>query len=501
MADIVVKRWEDKLVSDSTRVIARFFVPGDRFKTRRVIERILALPEDVVQNKVRRLCREFHERHRAIENIFRKHFEEVLHRMATEPADQGEDDRLLDGMRSQDLNDDHRLLIGSYFTSEYSVEAAAFFNPSIVEHPDQTGLAAEEKRILLSFRAVGEGHISSIVFRSGVLRKGDIALDPATPYVGTPAVVSNPAYDRKCFLLKLAELGAHNVTAKTIVERLSSSFTYEDLEREIAAHREEFRDNVDMPTIETMQWLADANYEIRFDPESDLSERVIFPVSETESHGMEDARFVRFMREDGEAVYYATYTAFSGNAMVPQMIETRDFLSFRIITLNGEAAAGKGLALFPRMVHGSYMMIGRQDGENLYLMRSDNIHFWHEKVLLQAPCEPWELVQIGNCGSPLETDQGWLMLTHGVGPVRRYSIGAMLLDLRNPAVVIGRLREPLLIPTAAEREGYVPNVVYTCGALIHAGRLVVPYAMSDTASGIATVSLDELLSLLLESGP
>lgn len=246
-------------------------------------------------------------------------------------------------------------------------------------------------------------------------------------------------------------------------------------------------------TFEIIFWLANSNYEVSFDHDDLISERVIFPTSKIESRGIEDARFVQFFNDDGQATYYATYTAYNGVSILPQLLETEDFVHFKILTLNGKAVQNKGMALFPRKIQDRYMMLSRQDGENNRIMFSDNIHFWHESEIIQEPQYPWEFIQLGNCGSPLETSDGWLVLTHGVGPMRQYSIGAILLDTENPAQVIAYLDKPLLVPHKEEREGYVPNVVYSCGSLIHNNELIIPYAMSDIMSGIATVKIDELL--------
>ena len=279
---------------------------------------------------------------------------------------------------------------------------------------------------------------------------------------------------------------------------MPEEFTYNELKERIEALRAEpvFSEASQKETFDIMYWLANSNYELNFRPEHRISERVIFPVSENESRGIEDARFVQFFDDNGEFTYYATYTAYNGFRILPQLIETKDFVKFRIITLNGEAVQNKGMALFPRKIAGRYVMLSRQDGENNRIMFSDNIHFWQESEIIQEPTRPWEFIQIGNCGSPLETDEGWIVLTHGVGPMREYCIGAMLLDLENPARIIARLDEPLLTPREEEREGYVPNVVYTCGAIIHNGDLVIPYAMSDLISGIATVGVSELISCM-----
>jgi predicted GH43/DUF377 family glycosyl hydrolase len=249
-------------------------------------------------------------------------------------------------------------------------------------------------------------------------------------------------------------------------------------------------------TLDCIQWLADSNYELCFSDKLAMSERIIFPVSSSESSGIEDARFVRFIEDDGSVMYYATYTAYNGRSILPQLIETKDFLHFRILTLNGSAVQNKGMALFPRRINGRYAMLSRQDDENLFIMFSDSPHYWSDPQVILRPSEMWESVKIGNCGSPMETEAGWLVITHGVGPMRKYCIGAALLDLNDPTKVIGRLREPLLSPVGAEREGYVPNVVYSCGSLLHGRELILPFAVSDRASAVVSVPLDPLIALL-----
>ncbi|MCP9789596.1 glycoside hydrolase family 130 protein [Cyanobium sp. Maggiore-St4-Cus] len=393
------------------------------------------------------------------------------------------------------LNRCERLLIGAYFTLEYSLEAAALFNPSIVRHPDQSGIDEGSMRFLLSLRATGEGHISSIVFRTGVIdRQGGIALDQPSPFVAAADVHPNPSYDKHLFERKLVEMGLLSHLAQRLMDQLPDSFSFEKLKQLTnQVLRSDRLANTDSAQIvESVLSLARANYELSFDPGDDCSERAIFPTSPTESRGIEDARFVAF-KEDGQTTYYATYSAYDGQLVFPQLLETKDFTQFKISTLNGPEVANKGMALFPRKLGGSYAMLSRQDGENIYLMYSDQLHFWYEKRILMRPTYPWEFVQIGNCGSPIETEAGWLVLTHGVGPMRRYTIGAILLDINDPGQVIGRLKEPLLEPTQQEREGYVPNVVYSCGSLIHADKLIIPYAMSDQSATFATVSVKELL--------
>jgi predicted GH43/DUF377 family glycosyl hydrolase len=397
------------------------------------------------------------------------------------------------------LSQERQLLLGAYFTHEYSLEAAALFNPSIVPHPDQSDLPAGGLRFILSLRATGEGHISSITFRTGLLgARGHISINAPTRYCLEPEQVPNAAYENGLFERKLQELGLVGDFSRQVLQELGSSFTLDDLRASLTRTAQQFRarDQQTGAVSRKILMLAQSNYEVQFSPDSRLSERVLFPVTPSQSNGIEDARFVRFQHEDGTQTYYATYTAYDGKMILPQFIETQDFLHFKFITLNGPAVQNKGMALFPRKVNGHYAMLGRQDYENIYVMFSDHLHFWHETQLILKPVFPWEFIQLGNCGSPIETDAGWLVLSHGVGPMRKYCIGAFLLDRDDPTKVIGRLRGPLLKPNENEREGYVPNVVYSCGSLLHGRQLVIPYAMSDYATTFATLSLDEVLSAM-----
>jgi predicted GH43/DUF377 family glycosyl hydrolase len=425
----------------------------------------------------------FSNRHKNIKKIFNKNFDEVAGLLPDDTV----------------LSVERRSLIGAYFTHEYSIQAAAFFNPSIVISPIQTHVKKDCLRFVMSFRSTGEGHISSIEFRSGIINEvNEITFDPVSKFVETPEVIKNRTYEKHLFCRKLEEMDLKNEISENIFKDIPGDFSFTVLQRaieqEFARHSNPHQLFYD--TTEKMLWLARSNYDLKFTKDKRISERVIFPVSENESRGIEDARFVRFINDDGEITYYATFTAYNGFNILPQLLETKDFFNFKIRTLNGDAVQNKGMALFPRKIKGKYMMISRQDGENMFIMVSDNPHFWHNAKLLQKPRYSWEFVQIGNCGSPIETDEGWILLTHGVGPMRKYCIGAYLLDLEDPSKVIGHLTEPLLSPNEEEREGYVPNVLYTCGAIIHNEELIIPYSMSDTASGIAVVSVKELLSRL-----
>jgi len=476
-----VERKTNKIVGDTSRVITRLHLPEEGYRISKIIQRIMSLSETAAKNLITQIMIDFSGRHEDIEHIFKRHLNEVKGYLP----------------RDLILSDVQRTLIGAYFTKEYSIESAALFNPSIVPHPDQSQLNKGSLRFVMSLRATGEGHISSIVFRSGVLdRYNKFLFDPISDFVETPDRQLDPVYKRNPFQRKLNEMGAGNEITAHILNQMPEDFTYNELLEKIGILRAkpQFSKTVQNRTFEIIRWLADSNYEVSFHPDHRISERVIFPVSKNESRGIEDARFVQFFDDRQEVTYYATYTAYNGITILPQLIETKDFIKFNVLTLNGKAVQNKGMALFPRKIGGRYAMLSRQDGENNHIMFSDNIHFWQESQIIQEPEYPWEFFQIGNCGSPLETDKGWIVLTHGVGPMRQYCISAMLLDLEDPSKIIARLGEPLLAPHKKEREGYVPNVVYSCGAIIHHNKLIIPYAMSDINSGIATVEVKELIN-------
>ena len=411
---------------DPTRVIVRPFKPAteprdlnptDKTRANHIVERVLELDSSAAASQLADVLENFLGRHRNLLETFEARADEMEGALAAH------------GIFSKV----QRQLIGAYFLNEYSFEASALFNPSIVPHPDQSGMPKGALRFVLSLRAVGEGHISSLTFRAGTIAAdGSLSVDPTARLASSPRIgyrISGPIGDE---------------------------------------------------------------VEVIFEPDEDVSERIIFPVTESQSHGIEDARFVEFS-DGGRKTYYATYTAYSGAAIRSELIETSDFMSFRMTPLQGAAARNKGMALFPRRINGKYAMIARQDNENLYLIYSSDLYQWNDGQAILKPEFPWEFVQIGNCGSPIELDEGWLLLTHGVGPVRKYSIGAALLDKKDPSKVLARSREPLLRPEPSEREGYVPNVVYTCGAMRHNDQIIMPYAVSDTFSNFATISISSLL--------
>jgi len=478
----LVKRRPTTLSAASARVITRPYIPGDRARTKRLIERVSQLDDDDVHHLLESVFHEFSARHRNFREALQRNFERASEYVP----------------KRLSLSAEQRLLIGAYLTREYSVEAAALFNPSIVPHPDQTDVSKGSLRFVMSFRATGEGHVSSVEFRSGIVDENhDIYFDAVSHYVATPEIHTDPVYQRRHFRRKLEEMGAHRRIMNHLLEGLDETFTIDALELQIKKLRSTKFRRVDKEhTIDTALWLSRSNYEVIFRPDQPISERVIFPVSENESSGIEDARFVRFVDDDGSATYYATYTAYDGFDILPQLLHTDDFLTFKMHTLSGSAAQNKGMALFPRKINGRFVMLSRQDGVNNYIMFSDSLRFWDEASLLQEPVHPLEFVQVGNCGSPVETPEGWLALFHGVGPMRRYSIWAELLDLDDPSKVIGRLNEPILTPDEHERDGYVPNVVYSCGSMIHEDALILPYGIADQRCRVATVSIPELLSRL-----
>ncbi len=430
---IHVNRTGTILKPDQSRVLLRPFIPGNSERVARIIARIMSLPEDRVGPLLDEVSAEFSERHEQIHNLFLERFEQVRDLTLTD----------------QELSEQRRLLIGSYFLAEYSLESAALFNPSIVPHPDQTGLPSGALRFILSLRATGEGHISSITFRTGVIHP-DQRIEVFTPsgFLTEPRQIPNPLYEKALFGRKLSELGLAGEFTGRVMDKLGGVFrtrrTRRQSEGRTSSVCADGMTQEDQNAAQGIWLLAQSNCEVQFRPEQEISERILFPTTPSQRNGIEDARFVRFQNDDGTHIYYATFTAFDGRIVMPELVETSDFLHFRFITLNGPAAQNKGMALFPRKIGGLYAMLSRQDNENIYVMFSDNVHFWNERKLLLKPAFPWELVQLGNCGSPIETDAGWLVLSHGVGPMRKYCIGAFLLDRDDPTKVLGRLREPLL---------------------------------------------------------
>ncbi|HEY0667776.1 MAG TPA: glycoside hydrolase family 130 protein [Sphingobacteriaceae bacterium] len=482
---IPIERHQIKVYPDAKRVIARFFFNGEQ-RAKEVITRVMNLSDKEVFSIISPLLQEYSRRHRNITKVLYRHCNKL--KSIIESLE----------ISFEELNSQRKLLIGSYFTHEYSIESAAFFNPSIVEDPDQSELADGQKRLIISFRAVGEGHISSIAFRRAIIDKNNtIQVLPVGNYVDEAEIIRSAIYDRNLFFEKAATARISAGVIAELKEKFEEEFEYSTLRRVVLDAQRTQTDDRRKLEYEKVLWLSDSYNEISFSLDTDISDRVIFPISELERKGIEDARFVKFTDDDGKIVYYATYTAYDGALIMPKLLQTSDFYDFNIRPLHGAGAQNKNLALFPRRINGKYAMMSRIDGCNNYIMYSDNINLWENPVRLQEPMNPWEFTQIGNCGSPLETELGWLVITHGVGPMRRYCLGATLLKLDDPSIEIGRLKEPLLVPNHDEREGYVPNVVYSCGAILNNGKLILPYGLSDYSSSFATVDLQTLLDKVI----
>lgn len=431
----MIQRLTPKLFPDPKRVLLQFFELNPA-RTKKVIQRVFSLDEKEVINILNKVFNDFSKRHKNFEEIILSNFKKVEKYI-----------------QSPDLmSRDRKMLIGSYFSKEYSISAAALFNPSMVPHPDQSKIEKDSLRFVMSLRATGEGHISSIEFREGIIDKNsEVHLQKKSRYITQPKIIK----------LKQDEI---------LIEKLKYT----------ANSKSEIKD------------LLDSNYICNFSDDVQLSERVLFPYSKSESVGMEDARFVRF-NDKNDFTYFGTYTAYNGRKFRTQIIETKDFRNFKIGTLHGNAISDKGMALFPRKINNKYVITSRQDSENIFIMLSDNIYYWNDAKIIKSLDQPWEYIQVGNCGSPIETNKGWILITHAVGPMRKYVISAVLLDLENPSKVIGSLTDPLIEPNEEEREGYTPNVVYSCGSLVHRNNLIIPYAFSDSACGFASIKIPELL--------
>lgn len=482
---VPITRKDITVMPDSKRVIARFFYNGEE-RAKEILAHINQFDEQEVYALIGPILQEFSKRHRNITRILEKHADKLMREIPDEAQNIKETSRF------------RKLLIGAYFTHEYSIESAAFFNPSIIEDPDQSDLVEGERRLIISFRAVGEGHISSIVFRRALLKNNnDIEVMPAGRYVDEAEIVKNNIYRKEFFLEKAEDARISKKTLALAHQHLPEKFDYKELKNivdQLVADSETDKVGTE---LQKLMWLADSYHEIIFSLDTDISDRIIYPITEYERKGIEDARFVKFIDEEGKIKYYATYTAYDGKTIMPKLLETTDFYDFKVRPMYGPGAKNKNLALFPRKINGKYVMMSRIDGWNNYIMYSDKVNIWTNPIQLQSPKYPWEFVQIGNCGSPIETEHGWLVVTHGVGAMRRYSLGISLLDLEDPSREIGRLKEPLLIANTDEREGYVPNVVYSCGSIINNGELIIPYGLSDYSSSFMTVNMKDLMDRLL----
>ncbi len=447
--------------------------------------RALALSDDEVAEQVAVARRTFRPRHKDIEGTWERHFALVEHRLVGTAR--------LDPLR--------RLLLGAYFTQEFAIEGAALFNPSMVAHPDQSDLPDGSARFLMTMRAVGEGHVSSVEFRTGTIDKaGSVVVDPPASIAVLPSIVP-VRYSRASFQQQLSDLDGTHANSDFVLDALPESFDLHDLDVALDVLRDQLLTRGSSTwTVDRLRWIAACTYSVEFAADTAVHERVLMPVAPSESRGMEDVRMLRLTETDGATRYVGTYTAYDGADVTSSLMETTDFRTFRMTQLNGPGAQNKGISLFPRKLGNRYMALSRADRESNSVTTSLDLRHWEQPRVIQAPARPWEIVQLGNCGPPIETDAGWLVLTHGVGPMRQYSIGAMLLDREDPTLVRGALAAPLLTPDEDERDGYVPNVVYSCGAMLHDRTLVLPYGCSDQTTRIALVDLDPLLSALTTPG-
>ena len=485
-AGVAVRRWP-RLAANPSRVISRMFVPGQEgfeqqnSRTAAVLARVLALDEQEAKSALDDVVARFDGRHRDLLGVFGHHASQVADRLQAD----------------YELTEARRLLLGAAFTSEYAIEGAALCNPSIVAHPDQSEAARDGLRFVMSVRGIGEGHRSSIGFRTGTIGAAGRPMFDASPHFATAGTIGPAHLESDVFRSELVRLDSHGEDADYILGGLGHRFAHSELNKRLDSLRVNLTTRQSSSrTTDVIRATAERFYAIVFSGDTPLAERVLYPATGAESHGMEDARFVRFVDDDGSVTNYGTYTAYDGASIVQQLLETADFGTFTSSPIVGAAAANKGLALFPRRIHGHFAALSRWDRDTNSVAFSDSPRHWPSATPCQAPTRAWELVQLGNCGSPIETDAGWLVLTHGVGPMRTYSIGAILLDLDDPTIVLSQLPLPLLTPDVDEQDGYVPNVVYSCGALAYADTLVLPYGIGDTAIGVATVPMPDLLAAL-----
>jgi predicted GH43/DUF377 family glycosyl hydrolase len=471
---------------DPARVIAQLFLPGEEVhrapsRASQVIGRVMSLPEEEVERLAADLLRDFGGRHHNYQALLRRHASIVSAHLE----------------EAHELTAARTLLLGATFTAEYATEAAALCNPSAVLGPDQSGLQAGQVRVAVSVRGIGEGHISSIGFCSAVVGPGaQWSFEPRRLPVSV-ADIAPASWGLVHLHAVLADLGPLDELAEAVLHALPAEPDGAELETALAeVHRDLLTRAGSAATADLLRKVVGSAYHATFAAGADLGQRILSPSAEEESNGLEDARFTRFIDDDGAAEYRATYTAYDGRRIAPRLLISPDLRFFRAYRLAGPAARNKGMALFPRKVHGQHLALCRSDGESTSLTRSADGYVWGPPVLLREPSASWELLQVGNCGPPIETDRGWLVLTHGVGPMRVYVIGAILLDLDDPARVVGFMRAPLLSPSPDEQDGYVPNVVYSCGAFLHDGLLWIPYGIDDSRIGVAYAPLEEVLAAM-----
>lgn len=480
---IPAQRIAEIRTADCSRVIPRFYTPGGVDRAPRIIKRVMTIPEEEVSSVLDDVMEEFAYRHQRLENVLLKHYEDVKQWLpaGAEPTEK------------------RKMLIGAYFTAEYSVQAVGVANPSMVLHPDQGNLRQGEVRYLVSFRSIGEGHISSMEFRSWVIDSElKVKTRPICDFLAQPERLPMETFRRDIFQAQLKRRSVYSKSLAGIIDRLPPEFAYSELEKELVETeaRRLLPKRLQNEIKIALRWMRETTYVAKFGRETRFSNRVLMPQVDNENHGIEDVRWVRFVDDDGESTYYGTYTGYNGCCGESKVLETKDFRIFKSWTMIGRAVQNKGVALFPRRINGRYAMLSRIDNESNYVAFSDSPFCWGEAQFVRGPESPWEFIQIGNCGAPIETDFGWLVITHGVGPMRKYCLGIDILDLENPEKLIGRVPRPILTPNEYEREGYVPNVVYSCGGVLQGRHLILPYAMSDWASGVVTMNIDDVKTCL-----
>ena len=481
---MIAHRVQAGLRADPARVVARLFLPGEelhraRSRASQVVGRVMSLAEDEVERLAAGLLRDFGGRHHNYQELLRRHASIVSAHIEQAP----------------ELTAARTLLLGATFTAEYATEAAGLCNPSAVLGPDQGGLHAGQARVALSVRGIGEGHISSIGFCSAVVGPGAQWSFEPRPLPVSGADTTPASWRRAHLRAVLADQGHLDELGEAVLRALPAEFESADLELALAkAHRDLLSRAGSAATVDLLRTVVASAYNASFARDVGLGQRILSPSADEESNGMEDARFTRFAGDGGTAEYRATYTAYDGRRIAPRLLTSSDLRVFRAHRLAGPAARNKGMALFPRKVHGRHLALCRSDGESTSLASSADGYVWGRSVLLREPSAPWEMLQVGNCGPPIETDQGWLVLTHGVGPMRVYAIGALLLDLDDPTRVVGYSRTPLLSPGRDEQNGYVPNVVYSCGAFLHDGLVWIPYGIDDCRIAVAYAPLGEVLA-------
>jgi len=479
------------LASDDSRVVSRLFLPGEGFargeaRSARIIERVGDMSEETVAAVAADVIARFRGRHGSLRPMLERHARTVASRSG----------------RITSLTPDSALVLGSMFTAEYAIEGAALCNPSAVPHPDQSGLDAGQLRLAIALRAIGEGHVSSITFATAVVGPGARGRLEARAVPLVAAAIGDGEWARAHLRHCLDADGWINEIAALVIADLPETFRTSRVAEAIASVPTELADREDVRIeLEAIRRIAGSAYRAGFDSSTTLSQRVLLPAAAEESHGVEDARLVRFDHEDGTVDYRATYTAYDGRSIASRLVVSSDLRTFHIHRLTGSGASDKGLALFPRRIGGSFMAITRARGEDLALAASDDGLAWRDTAVLRRPVGAWELVQTGNCGPPLETPHGWLVLVHGVGPMRTYGIGAVLLDLDDPSIVLAHLEQPFVRALGTDRDGYVPNVVYSCGGVIHAGRLWLPYGVGDKRVRVGSILVDDLLAAMTRLEP